>query len=112
MEVQLSDETKFEGVFSAANPNDLSLSLKQAKKVGDSKIHTNLNFAGSTIHSLSVKGLKNADVVRSGIRWLTNVGFQTDTGISKVAHMKERELQKWEPSEDVELTMDVDGSFF
>ncbi|KAJ3260317.1 hypothetical protein HK103_000952 [Boothiomyces macroporosus] len=66
VEVQLSDETKFEGVFSAANPNDLSLSLKQAKKVGDSKIHTNLNFAGSTIHSLSVKGLKNADAVRSG----------------------------------------------
>ncbi|KAJ3325923.1 hypothetical protein HDV06_002308 [Boothiomyces sp. JEL0866] len=95
VEIKLSDKSKFEGVFSAANPSDLSLSLKQAKKVGDTKIHPNLNFAGSTVHSLSVKGLKNADVVRSGI--------------SKVAHLKERELEKWEPSGDIELTMDAHG---
>ncbi|KAJ2995982.1 hypothetical protein HDV02_000268 [Globomyces sp. JEL0801] len=96
--ITLNDGKEYTGVYGAVNPVDLSVQVLQAR---DNK--------GEIIPDLVCNG-DNIVAMKFNYKPVALSGFHTDTAISRAGPIKERVFEKWNPSDDVPLDMNLDES--
>uniref|UniRef100_A0A093VW94 PAB1-binding protein 1 n=1 Tax=Talaromyces marneffei PM1 TaxID=1077442 RepID=A0A093VW94_TALMA len=120
---------KYSGIFSssALDTNNTSVLLKMVQRVISTETHANglsdttTPFVGTTPdHSMKFKVDEITDIVVNNVTTAEVVakdtngphtGFRTDTDISGSLTMRERNLQRWEPSAtDPNVDMSLEGS--
>ncbi|CEP15405.1 hypothetical protein [Parasitella parasitica] len=110
VEATVKDGSKFKGIFhGASTEGDLGIALKLAQKIYDphapiDKDKTNPNPIKNTMLIFSKDLVEinavNVNLTSSSTEPVDRNTFKTDTDISGKLDIKERELQKWTPTED------------
>jgi len=99
IQVTVKDGTVYSGVFHTANTQDnLGVCLKMAQKINEDG-----RPDGQLIKMLAIMGKDVIAITAANVDLMTvkeNQGFKTDTAISNSGDIRERVLEKWEPSQE------------